>query len=163
VAAQRIASDPVPMTTLRFRERRIGCAQTPSRPKAVTKYGVHERTSHDHTHVVGATNSSTRGRLPDLPEGRIPASRSRNRRHLPEVRCLSAESDMPIVTRWIASPAPSALRVSHPLSGLIPAHPRGCCFKPHPPIGFMGLQSFSRRGQPRCLSAPRALLPSSAP
>lgn len=37
------------------------------------------------------------------------------------------------------------------------------CFKPHPPLGFMGLQSFSRRGQPWCLSAPIALMPSGAP
>jgi len=36
-------------------------------------------------------------------------------------------------------------------------------FKPHPPLGFMGLQSFSRRGQPWCLSAPIALLPSGTP
>lgn len=28
--------------------------------------------------------------------------------------------------RWFTSPTPSALRVSHPLSGLIPAHPCGC-------------------------------------
>lgn len=35
-----------------------------------------------------------------------------------------------------------------------PGTPLWLCFKPHPPIGFMGLQSFSRRGQPVCLSAP---------
>jgi hypothetical protein len=28
--------------------------------------------------------------------------------------------------RWVASPTPSALRVSHPPSGLIPVHPRDC-------------------------------------
>jgi hypothetical protein len=38
VAARRIASDPVPMTTLRFRERRIGRTQAPSRPKAATEH-----------------------------------------------------------------------------------------------------------------------------
>lgn len=38
-----------------------------------------------------------------------------------------------------------------------PGTPLWLCFKPHPPIGFMGLQSFSRRGQPVCLSAPLLL------
>jgi len=131
-------------------ERTTRCS---SHPKVQPSNECNERTSHDHImwssdkliHQGATTGSTLRWR---------PASHSRNRRHLPEVRCLSAESDVPIVARWIASPAPSAPRVSHPLSGLIPAHPCGCCFKPHPPIGFMGLQSFSRRGQPGCLSAP---------
>jgi len=30
------------------------------------------------------------------------------------------------LTCWLTSPAPSPLRVSHPLRGLIPVHPRGC-------------------------------------
>jgi hypothetical protein len=60
------------------------------------------------------------------PKTGADVSHSRRRRHLPEVPCLSAESDASIVTRWIASPAPSALRVSHPLSGLLPMHPRSC-------------------------------------
>lgn len=58
-----------------------------------------------------------------MPEGSGPWPHSRSRRHLPEVLCLSAKSDASIVTRWIASPAPSALTVSHRLSGLIPMHP----------------------------------------
>ena len=37
-----------------------------------------------------------------------------------EVRCLSTKSTMVIVVRRLTSPTPSALRVSHPLSGLIP-------------------------------------------
>jgi hypothetical protein len=41
------------------------------------------------------------------------------------VRCLSASSALVIVVCRLASPAPSALRVSHPLSGLIPPTPRG--------------------------------------
>jgi len=48
-----------------------------------------------------------------------------DRRRLPEVRCLSAESGISIVTRRFTSPTPSALSVSHALSGLIPIHPRG--------------------------------------
>lgn len=60
---------------------------------------------------------------PGLVRRHEPRPHSRSRRHLPEVLCLSAKSDTPIVARWIASPAPSALRVSHPLSGLIPAYP----------------------------------------
>lgn len=37
-----------------------------------------------------------------------------------EVRCLSTKSAMVIVVRRFTSPTPSAPRVSHPLSGLIP-------------------------------------------
>lgn len=39
-----------------------------------------------------------------------------------------------------------------------PGTPLRLYFKPHPPVGLMGLQSFSRRGQPRCLSAPHCSL-----
>lgn len=42
-----------------------------------------------------------------------------------EVRCLSAEAAAVIVTCRIASPTPSALRVSHSLSGFTPPTPRG--------------------------------------
>lgn len=51
----------------------------------------------------------------------------------PEVRFLSAKSTRLIVTCRIASPTPSAHRVSHPLSGLIPPEPCGlvsCHFRP---------------------------------
>lgn len=48
-----------------------------------------------------------------------------NQRRLPEVRCLSAKSVEAIVLRRFTSPTPSALGVSHPLSGLIPPRPRG--------------------------------------
>lgn len=41
------------------------------------------------------------------------------------VRCLSTELTWMVVTRRFASPTPSALRVSHSLSGLIPSEPRG--------------------------------------
>lgn len=40
------------------------------------------------------------------------------------VRCLSTNSSA-IVARRLTSPTPSALRVSHPLSGFIPQLPRG--------------------------------------
>jgi hypothetical protein len=92
------------------------------------------RTASPTSRVDGSPAATSRGpsdkpvhqeRPPALPEGRMPGSRSRSRRHLPEVLCLSTESDVSIVVRWIASPAPSALRVSHPLNGLIPTHPRG--------------------------------------
>jgi hypothetical protein len=48
-----------------------------------------------------------------------------NRRRLPEVRCLSAKSVTVVGTRRFTSPTPSALRVSHPLSGLLPPRPCG--------------------------------------
>jgi len=59
------------------------------------------------------------------------------------VRRLSTESATTIVARRIASPAPSALRVSHPPSGFIPSQPRGlvsCHIRPQ----AFGLQSFFR-------------------
>jgi hypothetical protein len=51
------------------------------------------------------------------------------------------------LVRWFASPAPSALRVSHPLSGLIPLGP----------CGFV-----SRRFRPRVCTAFRALIRSTS-
>lgn len=51
----------------------------------------------------------------------------------PGVRFLSANSVQMIVTCRFASPTPSALRVSHPLNGLIPSAPCGlvsCHFRP---------------------------------
>jgi hypothetical protein len=65
-----------------------------------------------------------------------------------EVRCLSAESDVPIV--YTLDCLPSAFRSQgfSPSQRFHPGTPSWLCFKPHPPIGFMGLQSFSRRGQP---------------
>jgi hypothetical protein len=41
------------------------------------------------------------------------------------VQCLPTKPASRIVTRRLASPTPSALRVSHPLSGLIPSKPCG--------------------------------------
>jgi len=60
---------------------------------------------------------------------------------------------------------PSAFRSQGfaPSQRFYPGTPSWLFFKPHPPLGFMGLQSFSHRGQPWCLSAPAALLPSGAP
>jgi hypothetical protein len=66
------------------------------------------------------------GAATDLPEDRRPAPRSRDRRHLPRFGAFQRNQMCRSLMRWIASPAPSAPRVSHPLSGLIPAHPRGC-------------------------------------
>jgi hypothetical protein len=100
-------------------------ARPPSRPKAETEKRVHEQPVMTTT-CGRRDNPIHQERRPAPSEDGWPASHSRNRRHLPEVLCLSAESDAPIVARWIASPAPSALRVSHPLDGFVPAHPRGC-------------------------------------
>jgi len=59
------------------------------------------------------------------------------------VRCLSTESVTMIVECRIASPTPSALRVSHPLSGFIPSSPRGFISRHIRPQAF-GLQSLFR-------------------
>jgi hypothetical protein len=50
---------------------------------------------------------------------------------------------------------PSAFRSQgfSPSQRFDPGTPSWLYFKPHPPVGFMGLQSFSHRGQPSCLSA----------
>jgi hypothetical protein len=66
------------------------------------------------------------------------------------VRPLSAKSAQAVVTRRFASPTPSALRVSHPLSGLIPPGPGGFVSRHIRPQGF-GLQSFSHSVS-RCVS-----------
>jgi hypothetical protein len=62
-----------------------------------------------------------RNRRSDTTERSAP----RSAEHLPEVRCLSAKTDARIVMCRLASPTPSALRVSHPLSDLSLTHPRG--------------------------------------
>jgi len=90
-------------------------------------------------------------------------SLSRNQRHLPEVRCLSTESDGPIVDALVCLTNAFRSQGFAPSQRFDPGTPSWLCFKPHPSIGFMGLQSFSHRGQPWCLSALSALLPSSAP
>jgi hypothetical protein len=66
------------------------------------------------------------------------------------------------LARRLTSPAPSAPRVSHPLSGLIPSGPRGFVSRHIRPQAF-GLQSFSRSTSPPRLSARGALLPSRSP
>jgi len=67
------------------------------------------------------------------------------------VRILSAYEPGRSLRRF-TSPAPSALRVSHPLSGLSPPGPRGFVSRHIRPQDF-GLQSFSlgvSRGTSRC-------------
>jgi hypothetical protein len=52
--------------------------------------------------------------------------------------------------RYALDCLPSAFRSQgfSPSQRFDPGAPSWLCFKPHPPIGFMGLQSFSRRSQP---------------
>lgn len=59
------------------------------------------------------------------------------------VRFPSATTARVIVVCRFASPTPSALRVSHPLDGLIPPEPGGFVSRHSRPWDF-GLQSFSR-------------------
>jgi hypothetical protein len=75
------------------------------------------------------------------------------------VRFPSAEPARAIVAQWFTSPLPSALRVSHPLSGLIPPGPRGFVSRHIHPWDCRGLQSLSRIGQPFHLSAIVAPVP----
>lgn len=82
-------------------------------------------TSHQRTAHTGPVRSSAEPPQPPCRSGELVTTRSRSRRHLPKVRYLSAKSDWPIVTRRLASPTPSAPRVSHSLSGFLPANPRG--------------------------------------
>lgn len=75
------------------------------------------------------------------------------------VRCLSTKSASRIVARRLASPAPSALRVSHPPSGFIPSRPRGSVSRHIRPQAFGPPEPFPP-SQPLRLSTPSALLPS---
>jgi hypothetical protein len=63
------------------------------------------------------------------------------------------------LARRLASPAPSAPRVSHPLSGFIPSRPRGFVSRHFRPQAFGPPEPFPP-SQPLRLSAPCALLPS---
>lgn len=82
-------------------------------------------TSHQRTAHTGPVRSSAKASQPPCRSGELVTTRSRSRRHLPKVRYLSAKSEWPIVARRLASPTPSAPRVSHSLSGFLPASPRG--------------------------------------
>lgn len=115
---------PVAEGSLRCRERtQRMCSKRRRNPKVAGFIEHGEQTCRDHIVWPRSTSSNTRERAQRLSGDRALVSHSRSRRHLPEVRCLSAASDASIVARWLASPAPSALRVSHPLSGFIPMHP----------------------------------------
>lgn len=61
------------------------------------------------------------------------------------------------MTRRLTSPAPSAHRVSHPLSGLIPPWPRGFVSRHCRPSAYLGSRpsELLPHEQARCLSAPR--------
>lgn len=122
---QPVASDPASPAPTAFPQ--VGNSRFSVTRRGINPIGTGgEQTFRTPHRVVEPTSTTIRRRHTDLSEDRCNVSHSRSRRHLPEVPCLSAESDASIVTRWIASPAPSALRVSHPLSGLLPMHPRGC-------------------------------------
>jgi hypothetical protein len=142
--------------------RSAGCIRRQPRPKAGADKKVHERNSHDHKCGRG-DKSRHQGSTREPSEDGRSSSRSRNRRHLPEVRCLSTESGEPIVDTLDCLPSAIRSQGFSPSQRFDPGSPSWLCFKPHPSLGFMGLQSFSRRGQPWCLSTPVALLPSGAP
>jgi hypothetical protein len=127
VVARGIASDPVPMKPLRFREPPHRTQPgLPHRPEAATEDRVHERTCRDHDMWSARQTHTPGGDDRIRPKAGVRRLAAGIEDTFPRFGYLSAESDMPIVTRWLTTPAPSALRVSHPLSGLIPAHPRGC-------------------------------------
>jgi hypothetical protein len=118
-----------------------------SRPESADRHRRQRTTCHDHD-VWSRDKPSIGGHQPEPPGGGDRLLTAGIEDTFPRFVAFRRSQMRRSLTRWIASPAPSALRVSHPLSGLIPAHPRGCCFKPHPSVGFMGLQSLFRRGQP---------------
>jgi len=108
-----------------------------------------------HDHIVWSTRQTQHQRATTgVARRHIPASRSRNRRHLPEVRCLSTVSGVPIVDTLVYLTNAFRSQGFSPSQRLDPDTPSWLYYEPHPPLGLMGLQSFSRRGQPRCLSAP---------
>lgn len=110
-------------------------------------------TSHDH--IVWSARQIRHQRATTRATRRhTPASHSRNRRHLPEVLCLSTVSDVSIVDTLVCLTNAFRSQGFSPSQRFDPDTPSWLYFKPHPPLGLMGLQSFSRRGQPRCLSAP---------
>jgi hypothetical protein len=78
------------------------------------------------TNVVGATNPDTKGRRESHPKTGARRLAAGIEDTFPRFVAFRRNQVNRSLTRWIASPAPSAPRVSHPLSGLIPAHPRGC-------------------------------------
>jgi hypothetical protein len=127
---------------------RVASARTSVPAEAVRPDRRRSRTNPAATTSRGpATSTIHRERHPILPEDRRPGSHSRSRRHLPEVPYLSAESDAPIVA---LACLPSAIRSQGfaPSQRFHPGASSWLYFKPHPPLGFMGLQSFSRRSQP---------------
>jgi hypothetical protein len=127
VAARGIASDPAPMKPLRYREpphrtqpglrharRRRRRTECTNEPVVTTSCGQRDKPTHR-----GATTGFARRRVSGVSQQE---SKTPSRGSMPfgGIRCADR------CTRWLTTPAPSALRVSHPLSGLIPAHPRGC-------------------------------------
>lgn len=90
---------------------------------------------HEAVHSSGHDESMNRSHEPDISRcvcrdtrrvlRRDSGSQLRSEDSYHGVRCLSAKSDERIVLRRFASPTPFALRVSHPLSDLIPVHPCG--------------------------------------
>lgn len=119
----------------------------PSRPESADRHRQQRTTCHDHD-VWSRDKPSAGGQQPDPPGGGVPAAHSRNRRHLPEVPCLSTKSDVPIVDTLDCLPSAFRSQGFSPSQRFDPGTPSWLCFKPHPSVGFMGLQSLFRRGQP---------------
>jgi hypothetical protein len=63
-------------------------------------------------------------------------SHHRNRVHLPEVHCLSAKSDMPIVNVTAYLTATLRSQGFSPSQRFDPGTPLRLCFAPHPLVGF---------------------------
>jgi hypothetical protein len=113
-----------PMTTLRCRERRIGGTRHPSRPEAATDDQVHARTGRDHIVWSAQQTQPPEGDDRICPKAEARSLAAGIEDTFPRFNAFR-RNQMRRSLRWIASPAPSAPRVSHPLSGFIPAHPRG--------------------------------------
>jgi hypothetical protein len=79
---------------------------------------------------------------PCLSEDRRRVSRSRDRRHLPEVRCLSAESDVPIVDTLVYLTSAFRSQGFSPSQRFDPGTPSRLCFKSHPLVGFVAFRAF---------------------
>lgn len=102
--------------------------------------------------VVEPTSTTIRRRHTDLPEDRCSCvsqqeTKTPSRGSMPfsGIRCID---------RYALDCLPSAIRSQgfSPSQRFAPDAPSRLYFKPHPLVGFLGLQSFSHRSQPRCLS-----------
>lgn len=113
-----------------------------------------------------AAQASFRDEVPGGPVGSI--TRAARRQMHPNQRAATSPMGFSAsrrnqprrsLARRLASPAPSAPRVSHPLSGFIPSRPRGSISRHIHPQAF-GPPELLPLSQPLRLSTPSALVPS---